>query len=207
MRKYITIVAITVLGLSSCKKTTTTPNSNNSNNTTSLPEQYVSINDGTTSYTVSGYGNIYANMYQDTNNTTLIEASSYLVSNPQPKIVLNMLLPSDTIRISSFKLGTYGTTIFTSNSFNIKKVKNGSIALQVQFNKSEAPYISYVDDANATNSYNKITSIKRIESKWDGLMTVVYSIEGEFKISVQQEGTNATKNITGKYRYRVRNSI
>lgn len=86
----------------------------------------------------------------------------------------------------------------------------GDLCLNLSYSANEPPYITDSENTNNSTYFNKVTSIKRVSSKWSGyenIMTEVFMIEGEYKVHCKQQSTNKTLVVTGKYRFKTSSSL
>lgn len=213
MKKYITIVAVAVFGLVSCKKETTTPTSNTTS-TTSLPETYITFNDGTVSntYKISVF-DTYVETPSDvvngvpiyTDSLKTYHASTLFTSNGMPAIGFLIKIPRDSSEIKKMMLGKYTTWESNEDGDDFKsyyKTSRGCLGFMAQYNSSESPYVNSTDNSSTIN-FNKINKITYINSTWNQLYKrnlPNYYIEGEYSVKVNQVGTSNSKTITGTYK-------
>jgi hypothetical protein len=226
MKKIFLILTITATVIA-CKKENNSPTSstssstNNNSNTKPLPEEYIIFSDGTKTDTLQANGGGMGMM--GTVSTQLSVSGGVNIHNQlNTSVRIVGLFPSDSTSLGNFPIGTYGTSSYDNQSsvfvlydiFHQDKVKNGTICLKIQDNPYSSspsqPFVSYIDDQSATNSYHKITKITKLNSIWNqawNIKSAVYLFEGEFKIPVKELSGTQTKIVQGKYKWKCKSSI
>ena len=214
MKKQITILAIVLIGVSSCKKKDATPSS-------TLPEAYITYNDGTISntYKVAVFDTYFEAPSSVVNGVPIFtdtiksyHATTVYPAKGMPTIQLVIKLPRDSSDLQKMKLGNYFTwqpsTSGDDFMFTDPKINNvydgsrGNLGFYASYLSTESPYVNSTE-VSTTSYFNKINKITYINSTWNDLYKKNlpnFFIEGEYKVKINQVGTSNSKTVTGTYK-------
>lgn len=202
MLKYLFIFLVIIVS-SSCKK----------ENVSSLPEYYITFNDGNINKTYTALTAVFKGL----NGYKYYDA---VTCSPEPgidagiladfdfKIFINIPLDSAGM-ISKLKTSQYQVMPFESNGslygdgFAAFPQSYGMLTGGVKY-KNNNPIYTCDQSNNSSNSYNNIKSVKYLDRVFNNIYNayaIRFLVEGEYKMNcVNQYSANDKKTITGKYK-------
>jgi hypothetical protein len=204
MKKLIflfSLVSVFILSFTSCKKdNSTTPISDDLEYYVKYTDNGKSVNlkaNKTTQMAVSGYG---------TNTNQRITSRLY------PKVYdgghgsIEIIIPCDSSNLNKINLDKKCVIeLYNGYQYDYKIGFNDSKIGSLSYEMSSSS--SGTDESNANNEasdyYNIIKSITYLESEYSTLTKekiAWYVLTGEFKMSVQNDVSNSSRDITGSYK-------
>lgn len=214
MKQILTILSVAMIAISvvSCKKddTTTTPTTTTTSSTTPTDmEYYIQYNDG--GKTIKMEANPFATSsflvinYPNVNAGSSIHGPKYQESGS-----LDIVFPVDSSNVNKVTLnkkyitGKLSEEPSDSGMFYISDGNIGKLTYDMTFTTGTD---RMVDQDVTTTYYNIIKSVKYLKSGYDGALqkkVSYYVVTGEFNISVKNDVTNLTRDLTnGSYKIRV----
>ncbi|MEO6301783.1 MAG: hypothetical protein ABIP51_01295 [Bacteroidia bacterium] len=205
--KNLLILIVLAISFSSCKKKDPTPAPSNTPTVTasSLPDNYVILNDGSITDTLSMTVFIPSVIFNtDTNSTYKFSACPKVngATNCNLAVAIFLRLPTDSVRLANFPLSTYGTGTVNTSGFAVNNTPNGILGFERDY--TTGSFLSVANTSTITYN-NKILSITRIKTEYNiysQTNCATYTIKGQFSIHCQST-TSTTKDYTGTYRLKL----